>query len=103
MKNKKIYLAIIISFIFGALFTSIIFNRDLKNKPEEYLNKVVLNYPKNMDRSSAQWFMKKNFMGEWENLMFIFGYVDDRSVCEFMLGIAKETDPEIEFRCKDVN
>jgi len=103
MKNKKIYLSIIISFIIGVVFTSIFFNQNIKNKPKEFLNKVALNYPKNMDRSSAQWFMKKNLMGEWENLMFIFGYADDKSVCDFMLSIAKETDPEIEFRCKDVN
>lgn len=103
MKNKKIYLAIVISFIFGVTLASILFNQNFKNKPEELLNRVVLNYPKNMDRSSAQWFMKKNFMGEWENLMFIFGYADDKSVCDFMLNTAKETDPDIEFRCKDVN
>jgi len=103
MKNKKIYLAIIISFVLGILFTTFFFNRNIKNKPELFLDKVALNYPKNFDRSSAQWFMKKNLMGKWENLMLIFGYADDKSVCDFMLGIARETDPEIEFRCKDVN
>jgi|AntRauTorckE6833_2_1112554.scaffolds.fasta_scaffold03670_9 hypothetical protein len=103
MKNKKYILYVIISFVLGVMATSIFFNQSIKNKPEIFLEKTVLNYPKNVDRSSAQWFMKKNLMGEWENLMFIFGYADDRSVCDFMLGIAKETDPKIEFRCKDVN
>ena len=99
----KHILTIVTAFIIGIVSSSIFFSQNIRNRPTKLLEKVALNYPKNLDNSSAQWFMKKNLMGEWENLMFIFGYIDDRGVCNFMLDIAQETDPEIEFRCTDVN
>ena len=103
MKKRYVLILVILALILGALIASIVFDQKFKNNPKVMLEKVASHYPKNVDKSSAQWFIMKNFMGEWEQMMLIFGYEDDKGVCDFMLAITKETDPEREFRCKDVN
>ncbi|HMA79130.1 MAG TPA: hypothetical protein VKP88_08545 [Candidatus Paceibacterota bacterium] len=50
----------------------------------------------------AQWFIMDGMAGE-EKMMFIFGYADNRSVCEHTLELAREEAPWREFRCEDAN
>jgi hypothetical protein len=50
----------------------------------------------------AQWFIMDGMAGE-EKMMFIFGYADNRSVCEHTLELAREEAPFRDFRCEDAN
>lgn len=38
-----------------------------------------------------------------EKMMFIFGYADNRSICEHTLELAREEAPFRDFRCEAAN
>jgi len=59
-------------------------------------------YPRGAYGEPAQWFVMKSLVG-WERMMFIFGYADDKEVCEHLAEVASEESPDREFRCEDAN
>jgi hypothetical protein len=63
---------------------------------------AVKNYPRGSLDIPAQWFLMESLVG-WEKMMFIYGYVDDKEVCNHLAEIAKEESPERNFRCEDAN
>ena len=70
--------------------------------PETRLETAAENYPTGIAGVPAQWFMMKSLVG-WERMMFIFGYADDREVCEHLVEIGRKESPDREFRCDDAN
>lgn len=51
----------------------------------------------------AYWFEMQNLMdGQWEPVILVFGYVDDRAVCDWMISVGHEQNPGRRFRCTAV-
>lgn len=59
-------------------------------------------YPTGTLGIPPQWFMMESLLG-WERMMFIFGYADNREICEHLVDVASEESPERRFRCDDAN
>ena len=50
----------------------------------------------------AQWFLMKRATG-WEEVMLVFGYANNKSVCEHLIIVAKTESPNRGFVCLDAN
>ena len=96
LKENWFKIGIVLALIFVGL--QINDNKD----PILALEEAVSEYPRSTYGEPAQWFMMKSLVG-WERMMFVFGYVDDREVCEHLVEIASEESPDREFRCEDAN
>ncbi len=66
------------------------------------LESAIKNYPRGTLNIPAQWFIMDTMVGA-EKMILIFGYADNKSVCEHMLKLAKEETPIRNFRCEDAN
>ena len=60
------------------------------------------NLPRGVTDIPAQWFMMKGLTG-WEEMMLIFGYADNASVCDHLQKIAKNESPSRDFLCLEAN
>jgi len=63
-------------------------------------DKVLEFASENLRDDQVYWLKKKNFVGQWEELILVFGYADNLSVCKFMLDYARETSPDQQFECE---
>lgn len=50
----------------------------------------------------AQWFEMNSLEG-WERMVLVFGYADNRAVCDYLVRHGHETTPGRSFRCTPVN
>lgn len=66
------------------------------------LESIVKNLPRNSLGLPAYWFEMNSLIG-WEKMMLIFGYANNRSVCNHMLKLANIDAPNREFRCVKAN
>ncbi len=67
-----------------------------------WLKRVVRDMPRGSTGIPTQWFLMKSSIG-WEEMMLIFGYADDRSICMHLVEIAKAESPDRDFTCLDAN
>ncbi|WP_306115482.1 MULTISPECIES: hypothetical protein [unclassified Roseovarius] len=51
------------------------------------------------------WVEQKNVMGEWEKMIFIFGFADpgDEAACLRLVELAVSDSPAVEWRCKPID
>lgn len=82
----------------------------IQSEPEqknEYITtaefeKVVKKYPPGELNIPAQWFMMEGLVG-WEKMMLIFGYADNKTICEHLKNLAVQESPERNFKCQNAN
>ena len=56
------------------------------------------------DPENGFWFeMQNQFSGEWDPVILVFGYADDKSVCDWMVSVGREENPGRQFRCTTVS
>ena len=66
------------------------------------LKRSASNMPSGRLNIPNQWFLMKSVIG-WEEMMLIFGYADNKSICEHLVVIAREENPSRDYACLDAN
>jgi len=49
--------------------------------------------------SGSYWLEMQNSFGQWDKMILVFGYVDDRTPCNSIQKFAAEDAPNRQFRC----
>lgn len=56
------------------------------------------------DPENGYWFEMQNSLdGQWDPVILVFGYADDRSVCDWLVKIGHDENPGRQFRCNAVS
>jgi hypothetical protein len=53
--------------------------------------------------STDYWLVKNNRLGNWERVALVFGFADDRRVCEELLDLYARRYPSERYRCQPAN
>ena len=49
--------------------------------------------------SGSYWLEMQHSFGQWDKMILVFGYVDDRPPCNLIQEVAAEDTPNRQFRC----
>ena len=69
---------------------------------EDKLKEFVAELPRGGLGIPFFWLEMKTLVG-WENMILFYGYADNKSICDMLLGIAIKDSPDREFRCSAAN
>ena len=109
--NKKVFLLIIvivavIFFFIGKYSSQSSVEESVDNMAIDEnivdFEKAVESYPRGTLGIPAQWVMMETIVG-WEKMMFIFGYADNKEICQHLVDVARDESPDRNFSCKDAN
>lgn len=74
--------------------------KELKKSVSDHVIEFV---ESDLGGKQTYWFEMSNmFTGQYEPVILVFGYVDNREPCEFMREYAQKTSPNRSFRCREV-
>lgn len=66
--------------------------------------KLITFVEENRTGNSTDYFFEMQmFNGMWDEVILVFGYVDNAPVCEALIKVGKEDSPNRAFRCRRAN
>lgn len=63
-------------------------------------NRLIDSATQYLANEGAYWFEMKNVAGEWEKMILVFGYAENKASCDFLLSYAQKTSPARMFKCQ---
>ena len=95
---KRIFKFIAIIGLLGVVgfFSLLYFATREKPDNTEALTKFV---HEDLKGSGSYWLEMKNVIGQWDKMILVFGYVDDREPCRLIKEFAEKNAPERQFQC----
>lgn len=67
------------------------------------LRELIAEAKRNPLAADGTWLEIRNVVNEWEKVVLIFGYMNDYSACESILGFVSAQNPDRSYRCNPVN
>lgn len=76
------------------------FNADHR---QQTLSAFVSDLPRGSLDIPMYWLEMRNVVNEWEEMILVSGYADNRTVCDVLNEFAKQDSPNRQFRCSPAN
>ena len=70
---------------------------------QQTLSSFVSTLPRNSLNIPKYWLEMRNSLGEWEQMILVSGYADNKSVCDALHDYAKKDSPNRLFICSAAN
>ena len=71
-------------------------------KQKSVSDRIIELVESNAQNEGKYWFrMKNRINGNWNPVILVFGYVDNKAVCEKLIEAGKEDAPDVSFDCNE--